>query len=93
MGKSKDYFLERAANIFDLPGEVVAGMSRVTLTGGSRVFIENHKGILEYTDVEVKINAGKNILRITGNRLVVNSMTANQLKLGGNIDMVQFIGV
>ena len=37
---------ELAAEFFDIPGEA-AGASRVTITGCSRVQIENHRGIAE----------------------------------------------
>lgn len=86
-------FLERAAQILDIPAEAVAGVAHIEMTGTHEFFIENHKGILELTDTEVKINAGKNILRISGSRLTVNSMTANELKLVGDIEAVEFIRV
>jgi len=92
-GKDSRGFLERAAEILDLPADAVAGVSHVEIIGTRELFIENHKGILEYTDVEVKINTEKNILRITGDRLVVTSMNANELKLCGNIGTVEFLAV
>ncbi len=86
-------FLERAAEILDIPAEAVAGVTHIEITGTREFFIENHKGILEYTDTEIKINAGKNILRVTGSRLAVTSMTANELKLTGDIQTIEFIRV
>ncbi len=86
-------FLERAAEILDIPAEAVAGVTHIEITGTREFFIENHKGILEYTDTEIKINAGKNILRVIGSRLAVSSMTANELKLTGDIQTIEFIRV
>ncbi len=93
-GKEKNVgFLERAAEMLDIPAEAVAGVTHVEITGTREFFIENHKGILEYTDNEIKINAGKNILRVVGSGLSVNSMTANELNLTGDIQTVEFIRV
>ncbi len=86
-------FLERAAHALDIPAEAVAGVSYIEIIGTHEVLVENHKGILEYTENEVKVNTGKNILRITGQRLSVGSMNSNQLKLAGKIEAVQFIAV
>ena len=85
--------LERAAEMLDLPADAVAGLSHVEIIGTRELFIENHKGILEYNDTEVKLNGGKSVIRIVGQGLVVNSMNASQLKLVGQIESVQFIGI
>lgn len=86
-------FLERAAEMLDIPAEAIAGVMRIEIIGAREFFIENHKGILEYTDAEIKINAGKHILRVVGSRLAVSSMTANELKLTGDIQNIEFIRV
>ena len=88
--KNSGYFLETAADIFDLPGEIVAGMSRVTITGGSRVFIENHKGILEYGRNEICVNGGKVIIKVGGDKLEVRSMSDTELLITGRIFSLSF---
>lgn len=86
-------FLERAAHALDIPAEAVAGVSYIEITGTREMLVENHKGILEYTENEIKVNIGKNVLRITGQCLSVDAMNSNQLKLTGNIEAVEFIAV
>lgn len=88
--RNSGYFLENAADIFDLPGEIVAGMSRITVTGGSRVFIENHKGILEYGRKEICVNGGKVMIKVCGEDLDVRSMSDSELLITGRIFSLLF---
>lgn len=90
MSKNKEYIFDKAANLFDLPGEVVAGMSRVTITGGSRVFIENHKGILEYGEERIGINGGRVVISVTGSDLEIRSMNTSELLITGRVHNVSF---
>lgn len=80
---SSENLLEKAAELFDLPGDVVAGMPKITVTGCRRVHIENHKGILEYGDTEICINGGKVIIRIRGDGLELRSMNADEMLITG----------
>ena len=41
-GSKEAGLLIRAAEMLDLPGEVVAGLARIEITGGREVLIENH---------------------------------------------------
>ena len=88
--KKGDFFFEKAADIFDLPGEIVAGMSRITVTGGSRVFIENHKGILEYGRERIEINGGRVIITVGGEGLDIRNMSDSELLITGRILSLHF---
>ena len=88
--RNSDNFLENAADLFDLPGEIVAGMSRITVTGGSRVFIENHKGIIEYGREEIDVNGGKVIIKVCGEGLDVRSMSDSEMFITGRIFSLSF---
>ena len=88
--KKNREFLEDAAEIFDLPGEVVAGMPRVTITGCKRVFVENHRGILEYGEEQIDINGGRTVIRLRGEKLVLRSMSDSELLITGKITGMDF---
>lgn len=86
----KDNFLEKAADIFDLPGEVVAGMPRITVTGCRRVLVENHKGILEYGTDEIHINGGKMVLILRGSGMELRSLNPTELLITGRLSGMDF---
>ncbi len=88
--KPNERILEKAADLFDLPGEVMAGMIKITITGGRRVHIENHKGILEYGGEEISVNGGKLIVKIHGSELELRSMNADEMLITGLLTGVDF---
>ena len=60
----KERLLERTAEVFDLPGDLVAGLLRVELTGSHEVRMENHRGILAYGSEEIHVSGGKLVARV-----------------------------
>ena len=88
-GKRRGNILDRAADAFDLPAEVVAGMPKITVTGCSKVYIESHKGILEYSEELISVNGGRVILKIRGGGLEICSMNAGELLIEGLISGVE----
>ena len=78
-------FLEKTAEVFDLPGDVVAGLPRIELTGSRELRMENHKGILAYGSQDIHISGGKLIIKVRGEGLELKSMNASQLLITGSI--------
>ena len=77
--------LEKTAEVFDLPGDLVAGLPRVELVGNRELRMENHRGILAYGTEEIHISGGKLILKIRGEDLELRSMNAGELLITGLI--------
>ena len=82
--------IDKTAELFDLPREVLRGEPRVTVTGCCRVFIESHRGILEYGEEEIDVNGGSVILRVKGEKLRLDSMTGGELLITGEITGLEF---
>ena len=80
--------LEKTAEALDLPGDVVAGLPRVELTGSRELRMENHKGILAYGSQEIHISGGKLVIKVRGSNLELKSMNDSQLLITGEIDGV-----
>lgn len=80
----KENFLERAAELLDIPGQTV-GLPVVELTGDRQLRMENHRGILAYGDREILVSAGSLLLRVQGEGLKLKAMTAGELLVTGRI--------
>ena len=87
--QKREGLLERTAQVLDLPGDVVAGLPRVELTGSRELRMENHKGILSYGADEIHISGGKLVVKVRGAGLELKSMNASQLLLTGAIRAVE----
>ena len=81
----RESLLEKTAEIFDLPGDLVAGLPRVELTGSRELRMENHKGILAYGTDEIHVSGGKLIIKIRGSNLELRAMNASELLITGEI--------
>ena len=81
----KEGLLEKTAEVFDLPGDVVAGLPRIELTGSRELRMENHRGILAYGSEEIHVSGGKLIAKVRGRDLALRSMNASQLLITGEI--------
>ena len=79
-----------AAELFDLPGDVVAGLPHVELIGNCQFYMERHRGILSYSREEIDINGDKMIVRVRGAGLELVSMTGGALRIKGTISQVEW---
>lgn len=81
----REGLLEKTAEVFDLPGDVLAGLPRIELLGDRQLRMENHKGILAYGTEEIHISGGKLIVKVRGAGLELRAMNGAELLITGNI--------
>ena len=48
-------FINRMADAANMPKDVVLGVPILTMTGQNEVSVENYRGIIEYTDLLIRI--------------------------------------
>lgn len=84
-------FLERAAEVFDLPADAVAGVPRLELVGDRELRVENHKGILAYGREEIHISGGVYIIKVVGQELELRAMTGLELLITGKITQITLV--
>lgn len=85
----KEGLLEKTAEVLDLPGDVVAGLPRMELTGSRELRMENHRGILAYGEDEIHISGGRMVVKVRGKGLELRSMNARELLITGAIRAVE----
>ena len=82
---------ERMAELFDLPGDLVAGLFHLQMLGERQVLLEGHGGIVGYSSECIDINVKSGVLRLRGAGLTLRAMTAEELRIAGRIDAVEFV--
>jgi len=83
--------LTSVAELFDLPADVVAGLPHLEMIGGRQLYLERHEGILSYSDTLIDVNTTGGILRVRGRALNLLAMTAEELRIGGGIESVEWV--
>ncbi len=80
-----------AAELFDLPPDLVAGLPHMEMLGDRYFYMERHRGILSYSGEEIDINGETGIVRIFGRDLELTSMTGDQLRIQGSISRLEWV--
>lgn len=94
--KNKDQKLEnktfksRFADASGMPKDVVLGMPILTVTGQSELNLENYRGILEYTDILIRIQTKIGQIKVSGKGLKVEYYTNDEMKVIGKITAVEY---
>lgn len=73
----------------DLPPDAALNMSRIVITGASEVFVENYKGIAEYTAESVKLGTASGVICITGEDMSIRSIGTDEISISGRIKNVE----
>ncbi len=83
--------LTEAAELFDLPADVVAGLPHVEVMGNRQFYMEHHKGIMSYSGETIDINGDHMMIRVRGKNLELTSMTGEALRIRGEITQVEWV--
>lgn len=84
-------FLERFSEAFSLPGDCVMGNTNIVLSGKNRLFVENYRNIIEYTDTTLKIQGKSCKIFITGKSLYIESYSADMMLIKGLVMEIKYI--
>ncbi len=82
---------ERLTEVLDLPKDIVLNLPRLIFTGNRELFIENYRGIVEYSDTVIRLNTSECMIKITGGALGIKSIAAEEITLQGKIKTLEFI--
>lgn len=81
---------EKVANLFELPGDVVLDISRITLTGAMQMLVENHRGLVEYNPGRVTLGVPRGEVTIEGEDLLIGSISPEEITITGRITGLRF---
>ncbi len=74
----------------DIPMETMLDVPRLTILGTERVLVENHKGIYEYFPNFARLQTGSGMLRVVGENLSIEELSAERLLVSGKIVSVEY---
>lgn len=83
-------FTDGMAEKLAIPEESMAAVPITEVRGKRSVCVENHNGILEYTDECVKVAVKRGAISIFGSKLSIARMTRHRVEIRGNIRSVEF---
>ncbi|MCR8641978.1 sporulation protein YqfC [Paenibacillus sp. N1-5-1-14] len=91
MGRITRKLNQLAAKMLDLPQDVVQDLPRITLIGNVQLYLENHQGVLHFSDELLKLQLSKGQVEVTGKKLVIRAILTEEVFIEGIIDSVRYI--
>lgn len=91
MDSKSDIIKKGIADLLELPRDIVLDLPKITLVGNLQLYIENHKGIIEYSTGLIRINTKSGILVVTGSDLIIRTIVIEEIIVVGRIDKVEFL--
>ena len=76
---------ESIADAWGVPKEVIMNIPKLTIAGASEIYIENHKGILSYTDTEIRVS-----VRVFGNGLSIDRIRLEDILISGQFKQIEY---
>ncbi|MDK2798663.1 MAG: hypothetical protein PWP27_268 [Clostridiales bacterium] len=89
--KEKKDIKEKVSEILELPSEIILDVPKLIFIGNKNLSIENYKGIIEYSDKIIRINTNPYMIKITGQKLEIKTITAEEILILGEILTLEFI--
>lgn len=74
-----------------MPKDVLLDLPKVTLIGNVQLVLENHRGIVEYTEERMRIMVAGGQLEIIGEKLVLRTILPEELMVEGRIHRLNYL--
>ena len=81
---------ELLADRLELPGDALTGALKLTVTGRSRMLLENHKGIINYEENMISVDCGGMSLTVRGDSLSLGAMNKDDMLITGRFISIEF---
>lgn len=86
-GRSKK---EELISSLQLPKDLMLGAVILTVTGQHEAYVENYRGIIEYTNQVIKLQTKTCRVCINGKHLAIEYFTNDEMKITGEIGEIKY---
>ncbi len=87
MNKLKQYTGKLGTKL-GIPAEIALDESRIVAIGHNQVRVENHKGIIEYSETCVRLRVVGGCLRMEGEQLIIDEYNSERICISGIIKQI-----
>ena len=75
----------------ELPADVMMDLPRITMIGQIHIYIENHRGLLTFSDTELRLLLKQGQLLVKGENFVIKTILPEEILLEGKIHQVVYL--
>lgn len=81
---------ENVSDALEIPKDILLDLPRITLIGNLQVSIENHKGIIEYSNEYIRVKIKDGVIKVSGMNLVIKTIITEEIIISGKIASIDF---
>ena len=90
MENRREAFNKAVADFLEIPRDLVMDIPKLTLVGRNELYLENHRGIIQYNPQLLRINLSRGFLEIEGQDMEIRALMPAELYISGEIKSVRF---
>lgn len=90
MDKRKESISKVMAEFLEIPKDLVMDLPKITVIGTTELYLENHKGIIEYSLTRLRINLSRGFMEITGDNLEIKALMPDEMSIAGEIRSIKY---
>jgi len=90
MEKRKEALSRAMADFLEIPKDLILDLPKITIIGRSELYLENHRGIIEYSLTRMRINLVRGFVQIEGDNLEIRALMPEEMSISGIIQAVRY---
>ena len=90
MAKQREALTKVVAEFLDIPKDLVLDLPKITIIGRYEVYLENHRGIIEYLPHRLRINLSRGFVEIEGRDLEIKALMADEISINGQVNSIKY---
>lgn len=81
---------EAVSDAWGVPKDIIMNLPRLTISGGSEIYIEGHKGIIEYTVSRIRVSTAMGIISVSGKKLNISVIRPEDILINGVFTKIEY---
>ena len=77
--------------MLDLPQDVVFDVPRITMIGNLQLYVENYRGVVQFSETGLILELSQGKLEVVGKRLSIRAILPEEVFIEGEIEQVSFL--
>lgn len=82
---------KQVSDFLEMPGDVMMDLPKITMVGDIKLYIENHRGIIEYSSAGVRVSVMEGEVSIAGEGLLLRNVLPDEICVEGKIKSLSFL--
>lgn len=91
MDKRREIISKAMADFFEIPKDLVLDLPKLTIIGRNEFYLENHRGIIEFTSERIRINLSRGFLELQGEKMEIKVLMPDEMKVWGEIRSIKYL--